>query len=139
MLKRILFSLGIFVVVLGGGAGVAYANNDTQDYAPCADRAIPWSEACYTITSVNDFPPPIRMDGHQQIPRIASIWVEIPANAGENLLKNASYTYHFDGEGQGTPECPNGFSETIGVLGNYGENGVPLYPSGIGISKIECN
>jgi len=126
------------VITLTLLTNVTFANE--PQYWPCLDREVPWSEACYTITSINDFPPPIRMDGHNNIPRIALTWVEVSAEAGEMLLENSSYIYYFPIEANEISECPNGGLETIGVLGNFGSNGkfIPDYPSGIGISKIEC-
>jgi len=83
------------------------------------------TEVCYYITSINDFPPPIRMEYHLNIPAIALVEVKVSPQAGEALLNSSRYVYEFE----------NG--NLVGVLGNFGTHGQfsPEYPSGISILK----
>ena len=114
-----------------------------QDNELCADRGLPWVTPCYAVTSVNDFPPSIRMEGHQDsIPSIARTYIEVSPKAGEALLSSSKYISEFIFGPNLVSTCPNGGIESVGVLGNYGLHGNPntdpFYPSGVGIVKIEC-
>jgi len=142
-MKRIVFPLGFLFLVLGFlfFYPLNAKANGVSDESTCYFSDTALAEPCYTITSVNDFPPPIRMDNHKNIPNIALAWVDVSANAGEALLKNARYIYEFSIDPSSIPACPNGGKEYVGVLGNFGSHGIfmPDYPSGMGIVKLECN